>query len=281
MLGYATLGLIRRYHVVEWKRLFLVGALYGWIGEGALVTTMYGTTMGMWATVSFTGLAWHAMLTGLFGWLFLNRAMRGDVPMRRFVLGAFSAGLCWGLWALNWGFEGHGWDVSSRAFFVHAWVYALPLPLAYFVMSRLEGVSFYLSRIEWGALWVFFGGIYLFWNFTTMIFPYSLILPALLFLTITALKSSCGENSVSHPEALWGSGPYSFFRSLVVLLMPMTASAIYFLGYNTLGQSHTNWIVFLVTMPVGYGLYLYALFAAFRMRTTAIATADNAHPAEL
>ncbi len=91
-----------------WRRILLLGALYGWLVEGVIVTTVIDD---MPFTLSWTGLAWHALFTVLVGWWWIPRTL--DRPARGSVwrLGAvgasvgvttlaYAAGLA-GWWALR------------------------------------------------------------------------------------------------------------------------------------------------------------------------------------
>lgn len=180
--------------------------------------------------------------------------------------------MLWGLWALNWGFEGAGWDVSASAFALHTLAYAVPLPFAYLMLSKLRDVPMELSRIEWRVLWVLFGALYIFWNMTTGIFPLSLAFPALLALTLHALKKLRTTEEISVEQALWGVEPLLAWRVAALMLMPINAIIVYTITHEYFGAVHTNWPVFLIAMPLGYLLYAYVVWRACYPSRTGITT---------
>lgn len=83
-----------------WRRVFLVGALFGWLVEGVLVTTVIDELP---LTLPHTGLSWHALVTVLLGWWMLPRLLE---RRRAVSLGVLAAvGACVGAWAAFWRFE--------------------------------------------------------------------------------------------------------------------------------------------------------------------------------
>lgn len=260
LLSYLALGLIHHYHVTDWKRLFLVAAVYGWLIEGSVVTTMYGTTMGMWATISYTGLAWHALFTGLFGWFFLYRSLMGMTSIRSYLMSIGVFGVAWGLWALNWGYESVGWTLTPDAFSMHALVFMAPLPLAYFIMARGASLTWLLSR--WLVLLYvcFFGGLYVYWNVTMSIFPRSLALLLLVPFTLCILHRSLSVESMSGTPTFFQTGVFSWRRALLFYLALGIALSVYTFAFTVFGAQHTNWIVFLLTCPLGYYVYVSTMW---------------------
>src|SRR5208337_596700 len=69
LLGWIFLDLVRRFRVASFTALFLCGAVFGWVDEGVVVDTLYGNPTNPFPlSISFTGLAWHAMLSVCVGW---------------------------------------------------------------------------------------------------------------------------------------------------------------------------------------------------------------------
>ena len=83
LMGWIFLDLVRRYRVASFPPLFLCGAVYGWVGEGVVVDTMYGDPTNPFPlSVSWTGLAWHALLSVGVGWYLIGRALTQEKPTR-------------------------------------------------------------------------------------------------------------------------------------------------------------------------------------------------------
>ena len=90
------LGLVavRRMAVADVRRLFLVGALVGWIVEGMVVGTVYETLP---LSISWTALAWHAPLSVVVGWYVFPRLLgQGG---RRAWIAAGGGGVAMGAWS--------------------------------------------------------------------------------------------------------------------------------------------------------------------------------------
>src|SRR3954453_24137442 len=83
LLGWIFLDLVRRFRVASFSPLFLCGAVFGWVGEGVIVDTLYGDPTNPFPlSVSWTGLAWHALLTVGVGWCLLGKALTDEKPTR-------------------------------------------------------------------------------------------------------------------------------------------------------------------------------------------------------
>ena len=88
----AVVGLLQRIAPSTWLGVFLGGALLGWTIEGIVVTTTYEALP---FSISFTGLAWHALISVGWAWVLLPRWLNGGVRGlgQLVVLGAL-----WGMW---------------------------------------------------------------------------------------------------------------------------------------------------------------------------------------
>ena len=76
LLGWIFLDLVRRFKVASFPPLFLCGAVFGCVGEGVVVDTLYGgPTNPFPLSISFTGLAWHALLSVGVGWYLIGKAL--------------------------------------------------------------------------------------------------------------------------------------------------------------------------------------------------------------
>ena len=97
LTGFMMLALIGHFRARSIWALFLAGAAFGWLTEGLVVQTAYEDLP---LSLSFTGLAWHALISVLVGWwLTGNTLRRGLLPTM--VLSA-AIGLTYGLWAIHW-----------------------------------------------------------------------------------------------------------------------------------------------------------------------------------
>ncbi|HID30003.1 MAG TPA: hypothetical protein EYP19_08370, partial [Desulfobacterales bacterium] len=65
---YIFLWTIEAFRVRRWAPLFLAASLYGFLVEGVLASVLYEDGLLGLFHVSYTSLAWHALLSALFGW---------------------------------------------------------------------------------------------------------------------------------------------------------------------------------------------------------------------
>jgi hypothetical protein len=81
LLGWIFLDLVRRFRVTSFSSLFLCGAVFGWVDEGVVVDTLYGNSTNPFPlSISFTGLAWHALLSVGIGWCLISKVLTEEKP---------------------------------------------------------------------------------------------------------------------------------------------------------------------------------------------------------
>lgn len=99
-LAYLFLSIVWFFRVNDVWSLYLSGAAYGWLTEGGLIHTLYGTEASapFPVSLSITGLSWHALLSVLVGWYATGRALTARRPAWTALL-AVGIGLFWGGWA--------------------------------------------------------------------------------------------------------------------------------------------------------------------------------------
>jgi hypothetical protein len=95
LLAYSTIGFVfltavTHFRIQDKWGLFLAGALFGWLAEGVLVQTTYEELP---LSLSFTGLAWHALLTIWLGWYWLPQSLR-QKSVWQVVRRAGATGIC-------------------------------------------------------------------------------------------------------------------------------------------------------------------------------------------
>ena len=75
-LAFAFLNLIDHFRVQNIWALFLCGAVFGWLVEGVIVQTTYESLP---LSISFTGLAWHALISVWVGWYAVRKAIQTGI----------------------------------------------------------------------------------------------------------------------------------------------------------------------------------------------------------
>lgn len=131
LVSLLVLMLIERFDLRGVLGLVLAGAVFGWLVEGAVATTLYDDLP--WS-ISWTGLAWHDLITVVGGWLLVPRAMATWSP-RRLVRWSILVGAAWGMWAVTWRVEDGFWTPIGT-FTLFAFASAAVLAVGYLVWQR-------------------------------------------------------------------------------------------------------------------------------------------------
>ena len=84
-MAFVFLVLVSHFRVKNIWALVRAGAAFGWIAEGVVVQTTYEMLP---LSISFTGLAWHALLTVWLGWYAIRKSLRALEPLSALKLSA-------------------------------------------------------------------------------------------------------------------------------------------------------------------------------------------------
>lgn len=259
VLAAALLYALTLFMVRSAPALVLCGALYGWLVEGVLAGTLYDAFP---LQVSWTGLAWHDLLSVCSGWYGLSWALRRGT--RHTALVAAGLGVFWGTWAVMWWQPAEGGVVTPLpAFAAHAMMQGSLVLLAFVLLPRLLRPTSFTSA--WGRRLL--GVLLAFW-FAVVILPQRplalLIAPPLFMLTVRALRRSRTRPDTGTNVVALMHQPVSWARAGLLLLMPGCAVVIYALflwgGYLV----PTNIVIFWVLTPLGFLAYLSSLWAVWR-----------------
>lgn len=246
LMAFVFLHLVAYFRVAEKWSLFLVGAAFGWLAEGVVVQTTYESLP---LSISFTGLAWHALITVWIGWYAVRRALLAPASFRTF--GLFAAiGVCYPLWAITWWLEPDG-GIATLAEF------------SAFTLTITALVASAYALANWGATepfapnrWVtriVYGLFLLYFVFVTIPaqFLAALLLPLLLGLTYYGLRR---HRPAAETDSLLTTltGRIPPLNYLALFLLPLTAIAVYAAALSLNLQWHTNWILYLVATPLGF-----------------------------
>src|SRR5687767_11259071 len=100
VLACVLLNILKRFQVRNIWRVALAGAVYGWLAEGALVGTLYGTESSAPFPLSIvqTALSWHMLISVMVGWHFLREAVRQGALVKTALISA-GVGVFWAAWA--------------------------------------------------------------------------------------------------------------------------------------------------------------------------------------
>jgi hypothetical protein len=264
LLGWIFLLLVRQCRIASFPAVFLAGAVYGWLDEGVVVDTMYGNADGPFpASISFTGLAWHALISVGIGWYWQGKVLRTAKPSS-LAMFSVTVGLGWGLWAGWWPAELGNASTSLAAFTAHTVVCSVLLVLAWMVLGLVPADCFRPGKREMAAL---FGIAALF--FLAVRVPATprsaFILPPLLAACAYGLnRNRLQEQRPDLVETFVGHIPPR--ACLWLLLAPVTAITVYAPVTVWAWRLPTNQIVYKVTTPLGFVLFVLSLWLICRPR---------------
>jgi hypothetical protein len=251
-IAFVFLTAVTYFRVRSWAAVFLAGALYGWLLEGVLVQTMYDDFP---LNISFTGLAWHALLSVIVGWYWLPRLLRNS----RAIPACIGCGVMLGLWSIGWWLEPNILIAPAESVWIYNFTFGLLLAPAYSLWSRFDGLRFSPSRLEiWGA--VILLAIY-YVLVTVPRQPLALIvLPPLLLIVVWALrKNRQHETEIQQPTL-----PITLGQALPVLLIPLTASLVYTIALNLGIKFPGLSLLYVVAMPAGFIAFAVSVYRLWR-----------------
>ncbi len=255
LMAYILMALIRRYRVASLPALLVAGAAYGWMLEGGIVGTVYEELP--WS-LSFTALAWHMPIDVLFGLYLVPKWLRG----KHFAFNLRTAaltGLLWGFWAV---WPAQVIPLRPARFTVFAFITVGLLLAAYWLIGRIGLSAFQPRRGGMILVGVSFLGWYL--ANTAFAIPLSLVLlPLLLGICCWALRRNAAW--ASRPDILDTlEGRPHLLNVLAWLAFPSVAAVEYAVWAAVGWQPPGNVIGYLVTVPLGVGLFLWALFKIWK-----------------
>jgi hypothetical protein len=262
IVAYVFLSVLALSRARSIWALFLAGAMYGWFVEGIVVQTMYDDFP---INLSWTGLAWHALITILVGWYLLRQVLLENNYRKTIVISSL-VGIIWGGWAIFWWIE-HQAVTPLWQFSLYALVATLVLILAYVVYDAVHPVAFRPTRMELGVLALIAVTYFMFVSLRAT--PRAgFILPPLLALVYFALrKNRQDETRADLFVALQGKvkGP----NYLGLLFIPLGAIAVYTVAQSLNLRLPTNLPYFIVSTTLGAALFVLSLVQIFRKKSPA------------
>jgi len=262
-IAYLFLMAIRWGGVDGFWPVFLAGSIYGWLVEGALADTLYGTqpSAPFPVSISITGLSWHALISVMLGWWTTGRAIAAASAWR-LVWVSLAVGVFWGLWAMFPLRETPPIVASIDGFLVNALWLTLGLIAAWWINIRVRLRAF---QPGWLGILVCSAIVAVFYVQHAMrlgAVPL-LLLPALLGVAAAPLlvhRRRCGA-------AAWNGWPETCFpsRLAVLFLTPITATLVYALAAAMeLDRFPIPFIVYAATGLAGFVLLPVAVGMTLR-----------------
>ncbi|MEW5872736.1 MAG: hypothetical protein AB1894_25985 [Chloroflexota bacterium] len=256
--GYAMLSAIVGFRAKRRWALFLCGALFGWLTEGVVVQTMYEAFP---LQISWTGLAWHALISVWVGWYGMRRALQQN--QRRYILGlSIGLGCFWGMWGMWWWVESLERIAGPGEFAVFALISSSLLFAAYWLWERTAEDGFSLWRAGVIAIGLAYGGLFVFGAAPAAPLAVFVLPPLLLALFLTLERNRRVEEPGSVLEDLQGKVGASSY--LLLWAIPFSAIAIYTAAWYLGARIPTGWLVYAVTTPLGFILLAASIYQIWR-----------------
>ncbi len=260
VLGYALVVQIVRFVCARWgvaasgagawRRVFLAGALYGWLVEGVLVTTVIDDLP---LTLVNTALSWHALFTVLLGWWWMPRALAASARSSLVALVAVGIGV--GGWASFWRFEeGASPSVPEYAVFAALTTVGYAVGLALWWWMRWRARPGLPGTIVAMLVLAVFSVAY------AIDRPLTLVGPALVGLALLALFST--RPGTVQPDVLGSAGPAPYRSLWRLAIIPAVAVPVFAAFAALPTPIPTGWPVFAVSVVLGTVLFVVAWLAA-------------------
>lgn len=263
LLAYLIILIIKFFNVKNIYSIFITGAIFGWLGEGLLTTTLYGIEgIPFPLSISWTGLAWHALITFTLGFYLISFYINKNQKIKLVLLSIFM-GLFWSLWAIFWKTENPSLNIPFESFLIHSLVSSLLFILSFIYFSKFIDKGFNPRLIEKIIV-----PILLIIYFILVIYssnPSSLIiLPILLVLSFLILYKN---KKMEANNIFTNKTKNNYLNYLILIIIPVIASASYYLIYNWNIVFKSNLIVYYITMPLGFVAFIYSVIRIFNKNT--------------
>jgi len=256
LMAFLFLTLVAYFRLRSLAAIFLAGAFFGWLAEGVVVQTAYEDLP---LSLSFTGLAWHALITVLGGWYAMQKALRRDLFPS--LCASLLAGLFWGFWGLTWIYE-RDQPASPAAFALYSFLATILLAACLYLIPRILSRPFSPSR--WSVIGVSGLFLLLFILGSVPAAPLSLLILPFLFLILgMTFWRNRQQESADYPLE-WLGTPIPLRNLATLALMPLLASLFYWIYWLAGLSLPVNWVVYLVTTPAGFILFFLSLWRIWR-----------------
>jgi hypothetical protein len=257
-IAYLFLATVALARAGDFWSMFLAGAIYGWLVEGGLIDTLYGTqpSAPFPVSISITGLSWHALISVMVGWWATGRALISS-RAQGLVLISVAVGAFWGVWAMFPWRETPPIITPVPEFLANAAILTLGLMAAWWLSFRAAVRDF---RPGWFGLvlcTLLVGSFYVQYVLKLGVLPV-VVLPGLLGTAAAALYR---HRQRTRPSMQAFSGNFRPVRLLILGLIPITATLVYgAAAASELDRFPVSTIVFYyLTGPAGIVLFILAI----------------------
>ena len=270
-VAYLFLCICWCFRVSGFAAIFLSGALFGWLLEGGIAPTLYGTEDSAPFPLSliWTSVAWHATLTVWLGWHRLGVALREGRCWEVAGLSLFF-GVFWGMWGMYPWQETPPVETTEDVFLFHSVIMTLLVAASYLCMNRLQRLRHFqpapagllIAVAIWGVFWLQY------------VIALGVIVPIILGSVLLAVMIPLWRtrHARNEPSVLAAHGLRSRWLPYLLLLfmLPSAATITYVVGVNTgMTQFPISYIVLGLSTAVGIILLLVA-YVKLCLRSTSV-----------
>lgn len=259
VFGYVFLLTLRLFQVRSFAGLFLAASVFGFLVEGSVVPVLY---MTLPFSIAWTSLGWHALFTVSIGFFLYRRVMSAPSPGGAIVLNAV-LGIALGIWnAYLWNviedagtirFEWHATGEFALQFLI-GWVFFVG---GHLLLDRFPPDPRPPGRPEF-AFFLSLALVPYVLAFMIQLFPYSMVLPVLLAVSLVSLRAGARNSDNPWLENLFAR-TIPGRRYALSLLVPVLAIGTYQAMAWARLEWETNVAVAGLAVPISALYWIYAL----------------------
>jgi hypothetical protein len=252
--------------IVHWSRaddiwsVFLCGAIFGWLVEGGIIYTLYGTESSapFPLSISVTGLSWHALISVIVGWWATKCALLKKSASAMAGL-SVAIGVFWGIWAMVLWRETPPVKTTAISFFLNSACLTAGLIFCWWLSTRRWLAPF---RPAWLGSLFCLGVVLLFYaqHVQSLGIRPLIVLP--LVLSVAAIPLYIRRRSRQVRETRVHAVADVTMRRLAILgTIPCIATSTYTVavGVGLERLPVNNFIYYWLTAPVGFLMFVVAV----------------------
>jgi hypothetical protein len=264
-LAYLFLAAVRVFRATDIWSVFLGGAIYGWLVEGGLANTLYGTqpSAPLPYSISLTGLSWHALISVLVGWWATGKALAAE-RAQSLVWICVSIGVFWGVWAMFPRRETPPIVTPVPQFLANAVVLTLGLMAAWWIGFR-AGVRDFRPGLVGLAVSALVVGLFYVAHVAALGLLPLVLLPTVLTLAIVPLYVHRRRSRFATSEFF--PGELQWPRLLMLLVTPLVATLVY-ASAAAAGMDRLRWLApSIYTLTGSAGIVMLVLSILMNVRS--------------
>lgn len=262
IFAYIFLIIVEMFRVRNIWAIFIAGAAFGWINEGIFAMTLFGAEIPFPFTISWTGLASHALISVCIGWYYLCKLLEENSSKNVFYVSVL-LGVFWGVWSIAWALETPPILASIPAYLIHGLAATLLLVGSHWLFTKADPAGFHAGKKERIVLAIlvllFYGAV----TVPTIGWVALVVLPVLFLLLFVILRKNKAQQSMGSVLTELGK-PMRWRNALILFIMPVTATIIYAIANAAHLIYRTNLYFMIVTTALGFIMFAVSAIQIFR-----------------